>query len=156
MYEGRMVSGSCLDVWIWITHYHWAWRHVIGWKFGANNQTLIRLILGHSVNRLLFMDLKDLKDLKRSKYAICGRRMRLPITHFRLFFSHFLYTAACPSLIRHSTTNTSLPLPRCRHRLAMRAWHFSFFVGICYGSAESCQDKASAASAHIDIRPAGT
>ena len=92
------------------THYHWG--SVIGWKFGANNQTLVRLILGHSANRLLLM---DLKDLKKSKCANCGRRMRLSTSHFRLFFSLFLHAAACPSLIRHSVTNsTSLPLPRCR------------------------------------------
>ena len=136
-----------------LDHYHWSMMHCHWLEIGAKNQSLVRLILGHSANRLLFMDLKDLKDFDGFKCVVCGRRMRLLITYFRLFFSLFLYAAACLSLIRHIAINTALSLSRC-HYLAMRVWHFLFFVSICYGSAESCQDKASAASAYIDIRPA--
>ena len=111
------------------THYHWN---------SALNQHLVRLNLGHSAIRLLsWMD--GFEGFMFIKIAIgeCNRKS----IDFRLIFSLYMHATAYPSLIRHSTgTFTSLSLPRCRYHLAMRTWHFLFFVGNCHGTPESCQD----------------
>ena len=111
------------------THYHWN---------SALNQCLVRLNLGHSVIRLLSW-MEGFEGFMFIKIVIgeCGFKS----IDFRLIFSLYMHATAYPSLIRHSiVTSTSLSLSRCRHRLAMRTWHFLFFVGNCHGTPESCQD----------------
>ena len=59
---------------------------------------------------------------------ICGRRRSHQKHSFSASFSLSGLHHGSPSIIRHSTTNTSLSHPRCHH-LAMWAWPFFFFVG---------------------------
>ena len=56
----------------------WLFGGAFDWKFGANNQPLVRLILGHSAIRLLFMDSSFLTCMRfllwgHSLFFICGQ-----------------------------------------------------------------------------------
>ena len=85
---------------------------VIGWNSGAKNQHLVRLILGHSAIRLLFVD-PDHVD----PFTFLNNLRPESTAPKVLVFSCFQILHVCtasPSIMKHSTTVASLSLPRCR------------------------------------------
>ena len=59
--------------------------------------------------------------------------------YFRPSFSLTMHTTTYPSLIKYSASYLVIAIS-LSPSLVMRIWPYFFFVGIYYGSEESCQD----------------